>query len=58
MARPQYSSPLSYEPDTLNNNEIGFKSEFLDHRLQFNASVVPDGLARRAIRALRPDHPG
>jgi iron complex outermembrane recepter protein len=36
---PQYSSPLSYKPDTLNNNEIGFKSEFLDHRLQFNASL-------------------
>jgi iron complex outermembrane receptor protein len=36
---PQYSSPLSYRPDSLNNNEIGFKSEFLDHRLQLNASL-------------------
>jgi outer membrane receptor protein involved in Fe transport len=36
---PQYSSPLSYRPDSLNNHEIGFKSEFLDHRLQLNASV-------------------
>ncbi len=36
---PQYSSPLSYRPDSLNNNEIGFKSEFFEHRLQFNASL-------------------
>jgi len=36
---PQYSSPLSYRPDTLTNNEVGFKSEFFDHRVQFNASL-------------------
>jgi iron complex outermembrane receptor protein len=36
---PQYASPLSYAPDSLTNNEIGFKSEFFDHRLQFNGSV-------------------
>jgi iron complex outermembrane recepter protein len=36
---PQYASPLSYEPDTLTNNEIGFKTEWLDHRLQFNGSI-------------------
>ncbi len=36
---PQYDSPLSYEPDSLTNNEIGWKTEFLDHRLQFNGSL-------------------
>jgi iron complex outermembrane recepter protein len=36
---PQYDSPLSYAPDTLTNNEIGFKSEWLDHRLQLNVSA-------------------
>jgi iron complex outermembrane recepter protein len=36
---PQYSSPLSYAPDSLTNNEIGFKTEFLEHRLQVNGSV-------------------
>ncbi|HET9388070.1 MAG TPA: TonB-dependent receptor [Steroidobacteraceae bacterium] len=35
---PQYSSPLSYKPDSLTNNEIGLKAEFLDHRLQLNLS--------------------
>ena len=36
---PQYDSPLSYAPDSLTNNEIGFKTEFLDHRLQVNGSA-------------------
>lgn len=35
----QYSIPLSYQPDSLTNNEIGFKTEFLDRRLQLNGSV-------------------
>jgi outer membrane receptor protein involved in Fe transport len=36
---PQYESPLSYAPDSLTNNEIGLKSEWLDHRLQVNLSA-------------------
>jgi outer membrane receptor protein involved in Fe transport len=36
---PQYKIPLSYEPDSLTNDEIGLKTEFLDHRLQLNASA-------------------
>ncbi|MGC1547940.1 MAG: TonB-dependent receptor [Rhodanobacter sp.] len=35
----QYKKPISYAPDTLTNNEIGFKSTFLDDRLSFNASL-------------------
>jgi len=36
---PQYASPLNYAPDSLTNNEIGWKTEWLDHRLQVNGSV-------------------
>jgi iron complex outermembrane receptor protein len=36
---PQYASPLSYSPDTLTNNEIGIKTEWLDHRIHANASI-------------------
>jgi iron complex outermembrane recepter protein len=36
---PQYASPLNYSPDSLTNNEIGLKSEWLDHRLQVNLSA-------------------
>jgi iron complex outermembrane receptor protein len=35
----QYRNPYSYAPDTLTNNEIGLKTEWFEHRLQFNASV-------------------
>jgi iron complex outermembrane recepter protein len=35
----QYQNPYSYAPDTLTNNEIGLKTDWFDHRLQFNASV-------------------
>jgi iron complex outermembrane receptor protein len=35
----QYDSPLSYAPDSLTNNEIGLKSEWLDHRVQVNISA-------------------
>ncbi len=35
----QYSKPYGYSSDTLTNNEIGVKSELLDHRLQINASL-------------------
>ena len=33
------TSPSGYDSDNLINNEIGVKSEFLDHRLQVNASA-------------------
>ncbi len=36
---PQYASPLSYQPDSLTNNEIGFKTEWLNHRIQVNGSI-------------------
>ena len=34
----QFVKPLSYKPDSLTNNEVGFKTEFLNHRLQINGS--------------------
>jgi iron complex outermembrane receptor protein len=36
---PQYAVPRSYQSDKLTNNEIGWKTEFLDHRLQWNGAV-------------------
>ncbi len=36
---PQYEKPNGYAPDSLTNNEIGLKSELLDHRLQLNLSA-------------------
>jgi outer membrane receptor protein involved in Fe transport len=37
--QPQYLIPKSYTSDKLTNNEIGWKTEFLDHRLQWNGAL-------------------
>jgi outer membrane receptor protein involved in Fe transport len=37
-----YKTPLSYGPDTLTNNEIGWKSEWFGHRLQFNGAIYQE----------------
>ncbi len=36
---PQYAVPSSYTSDKLTNNEIGWKTEFFDHRVQWNGAV-------------------
>jgi iron complex outermembrane recepter protein len=38
----QYCSPLAFASDNLTNNELGWKSEFLDHRLQWNGAVYQE----------------
>jgi iron complex outermembrane receptor protein len=35
----QYAVPKSYSSDKLTNNEIGWKTEFFNHRLQWNGAV-------------------
>jgi len=37
-----YCSPLSYASDNLTNNELGWKTEFFDHRLQWNGAVYQE----------------
>jgi iron complex outermembrane receptor protein len=37
--QPQYLIPKSYTSDKLTNNEIGWKTEFLDHHLQWNGAL-------------------
>jgi iron complex outermembrane recepter protein len=39
---PQFLIPSSYSSDKLTNNEIGWKTEWWDHRLQFNGAVYYD----------------
>jgi iron complex outermembrane recepter protein len=34
--------PVSYAPDTLTNNEIGWKTQWWDHRLQFDGAVYQE----------------
>ncbi len=37
-----FATPLNYAPDTLTNNELGWKTEWLDHRIQFNGAVYQE----------------
>ncbi len=39
---PLYCSPLSFTSDNLTNNELGWKTEFFDHRLQWNGAVYQE----------------
>jgi len=39
---PQYAVPASYSSDKLTNNEFGWKTEFFDHRLQWNGAVYQE----------------
>ena len=37
-----YCSPLSFTSDNLTNNELGWKTEFFGHRLQWNGAVYQE----------------
>jgi outer membrane receptor protein involved in Fe transport len=38
----QYCSPATYQPDSLTNNELGFKTLWLDHRLELNGAIYQE----------------
>ncbi|MDE2306462.1 MAG: TonB-dependent receptor [Gammaproteobacteria bacterium] len=37
-----FTPPLAYAPDTLTNNELGWKTQWFDNRLQFNGAVYQE----------------
>jgi len=39
---PHHQTPISYAPDTLVNNEVGWKTQWLDHTLQFNGALYQE----------------
>ena len=38
----QWCNPLEYDSDSLTNYELGWKTEFADHRVQFNGAVYEE----------------
>ena len=38
----QFCIPLKYAPDSLTNNEIGWKTEFFNHRFQLNGAIYQE----------------
>ena len=37
-----YQEPQAFTPDTLTNNEVGWKTQWFDHRLEFNGAVYQE----------------
>jgi iron complex outermembrane recepter protein len=54
LPTPQYISPLAYESDHLTNNEIGWKTEWLDHRLQWNGAVYQEDWKNAQVTFFQP----
>jgi outer membrane receptor protein involved in Fe transport len=50
----QYIIPKSYSSDKLTNNEIGWKTEFLDHRVQFNGAIYRENWDNVQIEFFNP----
>jgi outer membrane receptor protein involved in Fe transport len=50
----QYYVPRSYSSDKLNNNEIGWKTEFFDHRLQWNGALYQENWDNVQISFFNP----
>ena len=40
--KPEYCTPAFTVPDNVTNNEVGWKTEWLDHTLQFNGAVYQE----------------
>jgi outer membrane receptor protein involved in Fe transport len=51
---PQYEIPRSFSSDDLTNNEIGWKTEFFDHRLQWNGAVYRENWNNVQIEFFNP----
>ena len=51
---PQFVSPLAYQSDHLTNNEIGWKTEWLDHRLQWNGAVYQEDWKNAQVTFFQP----
>ena len=50
----QYAIPRSFASDDLTNNEIGWKTEFFDHRLQWNGAVYRENWNNVQIEFFNP----
>jgi outer membrane receptor protein involved in Fe transport len=51
---PQYCSPYAFASDNLTNNELGWKTQFFDHRLQWNGAVYQENWDDVQINLFNP----
>ena len=52
--RYTYQEPQSFTPDTLVNNEIGWKTQWFDHRLEFNGAVYQEDWKNVQVEFFEP----
>ena len=50
----QYETPSTYRPDTLVNNEIGWKTELFNHRLQINGAIYQEDWKNTIVEFFDP----
>jgi outer membrane receptor protein involved in Fe transport len=49
-----YATPQTFAPDTLVNNELGWKTEWFGHRLQFNGAVYQENWNNVQVKFFDP----
>jgi outer membrane receptor protein involved in Fe transport len=49
-----FQSPANYGPDTLVNNEVGWKTQWMDRRLEFNGSVYQEDWNHVQVELFEP----
>ncbi len=52
--QPQFVVPKGYLSDSLTNNELGWKTEWLDHRLQWNGAIYRESWNNVQVSFLDP----
>ena len=50
--------PIVFKPDTLTNKELGWKTEWLDHRVQFNGAIYQEDWKNAQIAVFDPGATG
>jgi len=50
----QFATPYTYSPDTLINSEVGFKTEWLNHRLQINGAIYQEDWKNTIVEFFDP----
>src|SRR6202043_2243367 len=50
----QYYTPATYAPDSLTNNELGFKTLWLNHHLQIDGAIYQEDWKNTQIQFFDP----
>jgi iron complex outermembrane recepter protein len=53
-----FITPARFTPDTLVNNEIGWKTQWLDHRLEFNGAIYQEDWKNIQVELFLPQNFG